>query len=55
LFDPQDDPQGRFSVDDEHLLRMMQLMGQRFPAEMLREAQKGHAFFKPDGNMAYLR
>jgi len=51
LFDPQDDPQGRYSADDEHLLRMMQLMGQRFPGEMLSEARKGHVFFKPDGSL----
>jgi serine/threonine protein kinase len=50
LFDPHDDPAGRFTVDDQHLLHMIQLKGQPFPAEMLKRSGKASAFFEPNGD-----
>ena len=50
FFDPQDDPKGRYSADDEHLFRMMQILGQKFLANMFCGARKGQTFFNPDGN-----
>jgi serine/threonine protein kinase len=55
LFDPHDDPAGRFTVDDQHLLHMIQLKGQPFPAEMLKRSGKASAFFEPNGDMLRVR
>jgi serine/threonine protein kinase len=49
LFNPKDDPRGRFSADDEHLLHMMQLTGQTFEAGMLKASAKAGEFFESNG------
>jgi hypothetical protein len=49
LFNPRNDPQGRFSADDEHLLHMMQLTGQTFEAGMLNTSAKAGEFFESNG------
>jgi hypothetical protein len=42
-------------VDDQHLLHMIQLKGQPFPAEMLKRSRKASAFFEPNGDMLRVR
>jgi len=49
LFNPKDDPQGRFSADDEQLLHMMQMTGQTFNAGMLNASAKAGEFFESNG------
>jgi len=52
LFNPKNDPRGRFSADDEHLLHMMQLTGQTFQAGMLNASAKAGEFFESNGNLS---
>ena len=53
LFDPHDDPAGRFTVDDQHLLHMIQLKCQPFPAEMLKRSRKT-SVFEPNGDKLHV-
>ena len=47
--DHSGDLQGGFSADDEHLLHMMQLIGQTFKAWMLKVSTKAGKFFETNG------
>ncbi|KAJ4484003.1 kinase-like domain-containing protein [Lentinula lateritia] len=50
LFDPED-AQPDWSVEDDHLAKMMELTGQKFPDTMLARAKERDKYFDKDGNL----
>lgn len=48
LFDPED-AQPDWSVEDDHLAKMMELTGQKFPDTMLARAKERDKYFDKDG------
>jgi hypothetical protein len=49
LFDPKADPGGKFTADDQHLLRMMQIKEEAIPEDMLLTSIKAGEFFETTG------
>ncbi|KAH9929341.1 kinase-like domain-containing protein [Fomitopsis serialis] len=49
LFHPEEGED--WSVEDDHLAKMMEMTGQRFPAPMLERAKRRKEFFDDDGNL----
>jgi hypothetical protein len=51
IFYPHDDPADHFTMDNQYLLRMIQLRGQVFLDEMLKlkMSRKASAFLEPNG------
>ncbi|KAJ3868757.1 kinase-like domain-containing protein [Lentinula novae-zelandiae] len=50
LFDSED-AQPDWSVEDDHLAKMMELTGQKFPDTMLARAKERDKYFNKDGNL----
>ncbi|KAJ7209761.1 kinase-like domain-containing protein, partial [Mycena pura] len=49
LFDPEEGED--WSVEDDHLAKIMELTGQRFPQSMLDRAKRRKQYFSDDGNL----
>ncbi|KAF9058690.1 kinase-like domain-containing protein [Rhodocollybia butyracea] len=50
LFDPED-AQPDWSIEDDHLAKMMELTGQKFPEAMLSRAKERDKYFDKEGNL----